>query len=104
MPARGVTFSTNWTEAQEGTQEANTYAVTSLGSSGKVSSSSCWTKALSSWTCPLSATIHIHRAVTPAATLPPEAVTAAQEHGRSRDLEAAIAELLMELETVPDGS
>ena len=32
-----------------------------------------------------------------AATLPPEVVTAAQERGRARDLEATVAELLAEL-------
>ena len=32
-----------------------------------------------------------------AATLPPEVVAAAQERGRSRDLEATVAELLIEL-------
>jgi hypothetical protein len=33
-----------------------------------------------------------------AATLPPEVVAAAQERGRARDLDAAVAELLKELE------
>ncbi len=32
-----------------------------------------------------------------AATLPPEVVAAAQERGRARDLEATVAELLIEL-------
>ena len=32
-----------------------------------------------------------------AATLPPDVVTAAQERGRARDLEATVAELLVEL-------
>jgi tetratricopeptide (TPR) repeat protein len=36
------------------------------------------------------------------ATLPPEVVAAAQARGRARDLEATIAELLVELEAVPD--
>ena len=33
-----------------------------------------------------------------AATLPPEVVAAARERGRARDLEATVAELLVELE------
>jgi hypothetical protein len=32
-----------------------------------------------------------------AATLPPDVVAAAQERGRARDLEATVAELLVEL-------
>jgi len=40
-----------------------------------------------------------------AATLPPEVVTAAQERGRARDLEATVAELLVELgETTQDAA
>jgi hypothetical protein len=34
---------------------------------------------------------------TVAATLPPEVVAAAQERGRARDLDATVAELLVEL-------
>jgi hypothetical protein len=38
-----------------------------------------------------------------AATLPPDAVAAVQTRGRARDLEATVAELLMELEAAPEG-
>lgn len=38
------------------------------------------------------------RVFTVAATLPPDVVAAAQERGRARDLDATVAELLVELE------
>ena len=38
-----------------------------------------------------------HIATAAVATLPPEAVAAAQERGRARDLKATVAELLAEL-------
>jgi hypothetical protein len=39
----------------------------------------------------------IGRHVVAAATLPPEVVAAAQERGRARELDATVAELLVEL-------